>query len=86
MFDILDDKGTFINSWDPRWLNCGMNHVGASSMVAWFGTLQNLVINVPRHTKSGDSTIYFALSPARGKKFRAFCANHAEDLPFRIVE
>ena len=87
VFDALKGDGTFINSWDKRWLECsfGGNEKSASSMVAWFGTLQNLVVEVPRHSQTGDSTIYLALPPSHAKRFRSFCDDNKEILPFEIV-
>jgi len=65
VFDALRGDGTFVNSWDKRWLDCPMDEskTKASSMMAWFGVQQNLVVEVPRHSSSGDSTIYLALPP-----------------------
>ncbi|CAB9513779.1 expressed unknown protein [Seminavis robusta] len=87
VFDVLEGDGTFVNSWDKRWLNCGMGAgaENASCMVAWFGTLQNMVVEVPRHSGTGDSTVYFGLPPTHATKFKAFCRKH-QDLPFVVVK
>ena len=91
--DVLRGDGTFVNSWDKRWLDCSMGagkKAKASSMVAWFGTLQNMFVEVPRHSETGDSTIYLALPSSHAKRFRAFCEQKKETsgggtLPFDII-
>ena len=92
VFDVLQGNGTFVNSWDKRFLDCcmgGDDNAKASSMVAWFGVLQNLFVEVPRHAESGDSTIYLALPRAHAKRFGDFCKTTKDDntylLPFEVV-
>jgi len=88
VFDALHGTGTFVNSWDKRWLDCPFDEgtmKSASCMVAWFGTLQNLLVEVPRHSASGDSTIYLALPPSHAERFRSFWQGMKDDLPFEIV-
>ena len=86
IFDAIRGEGTFINSWDKRWLDCSLgSEAKASSMVAWFGTLQNIVVEVPRHSQTGDSTIYLALPPSHAKRFHSFYQDNKEVLPFEIV-
>jgi len=85
--DALSRDGTFINSWDKRWLDVTMGSPDkATCMAAFFGVLQNLIIEVPRHGDSGDSTIYLALPPAHAKRFRELCREKKNALPFDIVE
>lgn len=91
--DVLRGDGTFLNSWDKRWLDCSMGtgkNTKAAAMVAWFGTLQNMFVEVPRHSETGDSTIYLALPSAHAKRFRIFCEQKKEKggdctLPFDII-
>ena len=85
--DALTGDGTFVNTWDKRWLDVNMGSSdSASCMAAFFGILQNLIIEVPRQRESGDSTIYLALTPAHAKRFREFCRENGGALPFEIVE
>jgi len=88
MFDALRGDRTFVNSWDKRWLECPMDEskTKASSMVAWFGVLQNLVVEVRRHSSKGDSTIYLALPPAHAERFRFFCQENKDIFPFEVVK
>lgn len=102
ILDALRGDGTFVNSWDKkRWLDCPMGATGAgedkknvSSMVTWFRTLPNLFVEIPRHSETGDSTIYLALPAAHAKRFRAFCQDCKENsgdgeipvLPFKVFQ
>ena len=87
VFDALSGEGTFFNKWDKRFMDVTMGSADkATAMVAYFGILQNLIIDVPRHSESGDSTIYLALPQAHAKRFQEFCRDNKEALPFNIVE
>eukprot|EP00977_Amphora_coffeiformis_P024415 scaffold15735_cov152-Amphora_coffeaeformis.AAC.13 len=57
----------------------------ASAMVAYFGILQNLIVEVPRHQETGDTTICLTLSLACSRKFRDFCHGKKCKVPFDIV-
>lgn len=91
VLDTLNGDGTFVNSWDKRWLECSMGGEScASAMVAWIGTLQNLVIQIPRHASSGDSTIYLSLPSSHANRFQTFCMEMEGKegeviLPFHVV-
>lgn len=86
IMEALSGEGTFVNSWNKRWLDVDMGASGASAMAAFFGILQNLIVEVPRDGKSGDSTIYLAVPPVHAKSFREFCQVHKDLLPFDVVE
>jgi hypothetical protein len=87
VMDALSGEGTFVNAWDMRWMDVSMGSgQKATAMAAFFGVLQNLIIQVPRHAESGDSTIYLALPPAHAKRFRAFVQERKVELPFDIVD
>ena len=86
VMDALSGNGTFVNSWDKRWLDVNMGSDKANpSMAAFFGTLQNLIIEVPRDRQSGDSTIYLALPLSHAKLFCKFCQTHKDLVPFDVV-
>lgn len=59
-------------------------------MMAYFGVLQNLMVEVPRHAASGDSTIQIALSPQAVQQFEVFCQEEIQRqgslFPFQIVK
>ena len=90
-FDTFKGTGTFVNSWGPRWLDVSMGaQEKARAMVAYFGVAQNLIVEVPRAGKSGDTTVDLALQPQHAKRFRTLVSNSAEDesdllVPFTIV-
>lgn len=86
IFDALAGKGTFVNNWDKRFLQTEINGIKASTFVAFFASFQNLIVNIPRHASSDDSTIHLALpSAADAKRFRIFCQDNKTELPFEIV-
>lgn len=87
VLDTLKGDGTFVNSWDRRWLEVSMGSSRqAVAMAAFFGVIQNLIIEVPRHRESGDSTIYLALPASHTKRFMVFCKESKDMLPFHVVE
>lgn len=88
VLDAAKGEGTFVNSWDQRWLEVSMgSSQQASGMAAFFGVIPNLIVQVPRDRKSGDSTIYLALpTRSHANRFMLFCQESQDLLPFRIVE
>lgn len=85
--DAVKGDGTFINSWDRRWLEVSMgSSQQASAMAAFFGVIPNLIVQVPRDRKSGDSTIHLALPTSHAKRFMLFCQESKDVLPFHVVE
>lgn len=89
VFDTLKGSGTFINSWDSRWLRISMgSKQDATAFQAYFGTAQNLIVEVPRGRESGDTTLHLALPPKHAKSFAEFCQKGAllrPLLPFCII-
>ena len=88
VMDALTGDGTFVNSWGMRFLDVSMGggrDSKASAMVAYFGVLQNLIVEVPRQRETGDTTIYLALPPAHARKFREFCQENKGKVPIDIV-
>jgi hypothetical protein len=87
VLDAVKGDGTFVNSWDRRWLEVSMgSSQQAVAMAAFFGVISNLIVQVPRDRESGDSTIYFALPASHAKRFRAFCQESKDMLSFHVVE
>lgn len=93
LFDTLQDAGTFCNSWDAaRWMDISIGTPNkARAFQAYFGVAQNLIVEVPRHGKTGDTTVHLALSPAQAHNFVEFCRQDQQansfqpPLPFDIV-
>jgi hypothetical protein len=87
VMDAVKGGGTFVNSWDGRWLEVSMgSSEQASAMAAFFGVIPNLIVQVPRHRESGDSTIHLALPTSHAKRFISFCQESKDVLPFHVVE
>lgn len=89
IFDTLKGTGTFINSWDSRWLRISMgSKQDATAFQAYIGTAQNLIVEVPRERESGDTTLHLALPPKHAKTFTEFCqkgVSLSPLLPFCII-
>mmetsp|Transcript_53778 Transcript_53778/g.81595 ORF Transcript_53778/g.81595 Transcript_53778/m.81595 type:complete len:127 (-) Transcript_53778:26-406(-) len=87
MTDILQGNGSFINNWGDRFLDVSMGAPEkASAMAVFFDVIQNIVVQVPRHRESGDSTIHLAFPSACAKSFAALCEEKRETLPFEVVK
>jgi hypothetical protein len=85
VMDALSGNGTFVNSWDKRWLDVKMGSDNRATMAAFFGILPNLIIEVPRDYRSGDSTIYLALPHSHAMSFCTFCQENKDMVPFDVV-
>ena len=83
LLDTFKGTGTFVNSWDKRWLELSMGSgQNASSMMTFFGVAENLLVEVPRDAASGDTTVKLALPANHAKDFVAFTRRPRGSIPF----
>mmetsp|Transcript_3648 Transcript_3648/g.9818 ORF Transcript_3648/g.9818 Transcript_3648/m.9818 type:complete len:358 (+) Transcript_3648:1248-2321(+) len=94
IFDLLKGTGTFVNSWDSRWMKISMGgEKDARAFAAFLGVMQNIIVEVPRERKSGDTTIHLALPSGHMERFLKYCKScedknkdtSAHRFPFHVV-